>query len=86
MLRQKGIGISDELDGPLRPGSVVFVKTPDGVTHRDYVTHAWTENPVKEVLRQNGGNACADKGCGCAWPVNALRAPVRISGSCRQTR
>ena len=50
MLRQKGIAISDELDGPLKPGSVVFMKTPDGVTHRDYVTHAWTENPVKEVL------------------------------------
>jgi hypothetical protein len=50
MLRQKGIAISDELDGPLKPGSVVFVKTGDGVTHRDYVTHAWTENPVKEVL------------------------------------
>jgi hypothetical protein len=38
------------MDGPLRPGSVVFVETPEGVTHRDYVTHAWTENPVKEVL------------------------------------
>jgi hypothetical protein len=50
MLRQRGIAISDEMDGPLRPGSVVFVKTQDGVTHRDYVTHAWTENPVKEVL------------------------------------
>ncbi len=50
MLRQKGIAISDDMDGPLRPGSVVFVKTPDGVTHRDYVTNAWTENPVKEVL------------------------------------
>ena len=50
MLRQKGIAISDEMDGPLRPGSVVFVKSADGVRHRDYVTHAWTENPVKEVL------------------------------------
>jgi len=50
MLKDKGIAISDEMDGPLRPGSVVFVKTPDGVTHRDYVTHAWTDNPVKEVL------------------------------------
>ncbi len=50
MLPEKGIAISDEMDGPLRPGSVVFVETPDGVTHRDYVTHAWTENPVKEVL------------------------------------
>jgi hypothetical protein len=29
---------------------VVFVKTPDGVTHRDYVTHAWTDRPVREVL------------------------------------
>jgi hypothetical protein len=50
MIRNKGISVSDDMDGPLRPGSVVFVKTPDGVTHRDYVTHAWTDRPVREVL------------------------------------
>jgi hypothetical protein len=50
MLRNKGIAISENMDGPLKPGSVVFVETPEGVTHRDYVTHAWTENPVKQVL------------------------------------
>jgi len=50
MLRDKGITISESMDGPLKPGSVVFVETPEGVTHRDYVTHAWTQNPVKEVL------------------------------------
>ena len=50
MLREKGIAVSENMDGPLRPGSVVFVETPEGVTHRDYVTHAWTQNPVKEVL------------------------------------
>ena len=50
MLREKGISVSDDMGGPLRPGSVVFVRTPDGVTHRDYVTHAWTDRPVKEVL------------------------------------
>jgi hypothetical protein len=50
MLKEKDIAISDDLDGPLRPGSVVFVETPEGVTHRDYVTQAWTENPLKEVL------------------------------------
>jgi hypothetical protein len=50
MLKEKGIAISDDMDKPLRPGSVVFVETPEGVTHRDYVTQAWTENPVKEVL------------------------------------
>ena len=50
MLRDKGIAVSEDMDQPLKPGSVVFVETPAGVTHRDYVTHAWTENPVKEVL------------------------------------
>jgi hypothetical protein len=50
MLREKGIAVSEDMDGPLRPGSVVFVETPEGVTHRDYVTHAWTHDPVKEVL------------------------------------
>jgi hypothetical protein len=49
-LREKGIAITDTMDGPLKPGSVVFVETPEGVTHRDYVTHAWTDNPLKEVL------------------------------------
>jgi hypothetical protein len=50
MLKEKGIAVSEDMDEPLRPGSVVFVATPEGVTHRDYVTHAWTRNPVEEVL------------------------------------
>jgi len=50
MLREKGIAVSQDMGGPLHPGSVVFVETPEGVTHRDYVTHAWTHDPVKEVL------------------------------------
>jgi hypothetical protein len=50
MLKEKGIAISEDIDGPLRPGSVVFVETPEGVTHRDYVTRAWTKYPVKDVL------------------------------------
>ncbi|WP_249790785.1 alpha/beta hydrolase [Bradyrhizobium sp. SRL28] len=50
MLRDRGITVTESMDGPLRPGSVVFVQTPDGVTHRNYVTRAWTEHPVKDVL------------------------------------
>ena len=50
MLREKGISYREDMDGPLRPGSVVFVQTRDGVTHRSYVTQAWTEHPVKDVL------------------------------------
>ncbi|WP_245288125.1 alpha/beta hydrolase [Bradyrhizobium sp. Ec3.3] len=50
MLRQKGISVSEDMDGPLRSGSVVFVETGDGIRHRDYVTRAWTQNPLKDVL------------------------------------
>jgi hypothetical protein len=50
MLREKGIAVSESMDGPLRPGSAVFVETGEGITHRNYVTRAWTENPIKEVL------------------------------------
>ncbi|MCP4615935.1 MAG: alpha/beta hydrolase [Bradyrhizobium sp.] len=50
MLRQKGISYREDMDGPLRPGSVVFVQTRDGITHRSYVTQAWTEHPLKDVL------------------------------------
>ena len=50
MLRGRGIEVSESMDGPLRPGSVVFVQTRDGITHRSYVTQAWTELPIKNVL------------------------------------
>ena len=50
MLRAKGISVSESMDAPLRPGSVVFVKTGEGITHRDYVTQAWTKNPIEQVL------------------------------------
>jgi hypothetical protein len=33
----------------------VFVQTRDGVTHRSYVTQAWTEHPVKDVLVKMAG-------------------------------
>jgi len=38
------------MDAPLRPGSVVFINTAETASHRDYVTHAWTENPLTDVL------------------------------------
>ena len=50
MLRAKGITVSESMDGPLRPGSAIFVETGQGITHRDYVTQAWTRNPIEQVL------------------------------------
>nr|WP_244423064.1 alpha/beta hydrolase [Bradyrhizobium sp. ORS 278] len=49
-LRNRGIEVSEDMDRPLRPGSVVFVETDEGVTHRDYVTQAWTRQPIADVL------------------------------------
>ncbi len=50
MVREHGITAVHELNGPLKPGSVAFLATRDGVNHRDYVTRAWTAHPVKDIL------------------------------------
>ena len=50
MLREKGIALSEDMNRPLRPGSVFFTETGAGIRHRDYVTQAWTKNPIEEVL------------------------------------
>ena len=50
ILREKGITVQDELDGPLKPGTVAFLATRAGIRHHDFVTLAWTEHPVKDVL------------------------------------
>jgi hypothetical protein len=50
ILRDKGIPVASELNGPLKPGTVAFLPTGEGIRHRDYVTLAWTEHPVKDVL------------------------------------
>jgi len=50
MLRDKGISVRYELDGPLKPGVVALLSTRGGVGHRDFVTRAWAEHPVSDVL------------------------------------
>jgi hypothetical protein len=49
-LRDKGIPVVTELNGPLKPGSVAFIATRGGINHRDYVTLAWTQHPVTDML------------------------------------
>ena len=50
MVRDHGIAVTHELNGPLRPGSVAFVATRDGINHRDYVTRAWAQHPITDIL------------------------------------
>jgi hypothetical protein len=49
-LRDKGIPVVTELSGPLKPGTVAFIATRGGITHRDYVTLSWTQHPVTDML------------------------------------
>ncbi len=52
MLRDKGITAVHELAGPLKPGTVAFLAAGDGLTHRDFVTLAWADHPVKDMLQR----------------------------------
>ncbi|MGB8397899.1 alpha/beta hydrolase [Bradyrhizobium sp.] len=70
MLREKGITVTETMDGPLRPGSVIFVQTPDGITHRDYVTQAWTEHPVKDVLVKMAATPALTRVASAPWPAS----------------
>lgn len=72
MLRNKGIKVSEDIDAPLRPGSVVFVETGEGITHRDYVTHAWTNYPVEKILAKMAAN-----------PAMKVAAGLRATASAR---
>jgi hypothetical protein len=49
MLRAKNIPVQYELDGPMRAGTVAFLSMGD-IRHRDFVTLAWTQLPVKDIL------------------------------------
>ncbi len=49
LLRERSVPFSSELRRDHLPGMVVFL--PAGpVSHRNFVTHAWADNPIKNIL------------------------------------
>ena len=50
-LTERKIPYEIELKKPLRPGTVAFVETGVERRHRDFVTDAWAELPVRDFLR-----------------------------------
>ena len=50
MLARRGIAYNTKIGTSLTPGSVTFVEAVR--RHRDYVTRAWSDNPVSDVLRR----------------------------------
>ncbi len=51
-LAEKGIPIQKSLGGTIRPGSVVFIPGHAEDSHRDYVTQAWTADPIADILNR----------------------------------
>ena len=51
-LGDKGIKIAESLDGDIKPGSVVFLPGHAEDSHRDYVTQAWTNDPIADILNR----------------------------------
>lgn len=51
-LAEKKIPYAMSLDGDLKPGSVVFIPGHSEDSHRDYVTQAWTMDPIADILNR----------------------------------
>jgi hypothetical protein len=49
-LSEKKIPYTTSLEGDIKPGSVVFMAGHPEDSHRDYVTQAWTVDPITDIL------------------------------------
>jgi hypothetical protein len=56
VLEQRAMETNSDLTTRLTRGSIAFLATSDG-NHRDFVTHAWVDDPVADVLRRATGFA-----------------------------
>ncbi len=55
MLKDRKVAYETALGPRLGPGSAIFVAADE--EHRDYVTNAWTTNPISDLLARMTGVA-----------------------------
>lgn len=55
LLAARDISYATELDRPLGQGDVAFLSGGEDVTHRSFVTRAWVDNPIEDLLRRLPG-------------------------------
>jgi hypothetical protein len=56
VLKAREVPLNKELPYKLRAGSVNFISTAPGTDHRNFVNRAWTEQPIRDLLRRLGGD------------------------------
>jgi hypothetical protein len=52
MLSERDVSISSALKPARLDGSVTFLRASEDVRHRDFVTHAWADKPIRDVLQR----------------------------------
>jgi hypothetical protein len=55
MLTDREIGFTTELEPRLQPGSVAFLPGSKDAAHKDFLTHAWVDEPLKDLLARLKG-------------------------------
>jgi hypothetical protein len=50
VLAERQIPVATTLESRLRPGSVAFLPAPRDADHRDFLTYAWVDDPLKDLL------------------------------------
>lgn len=49
-LKLEGIGFSETFPGAIKKGLVTFIETPEDIDHVEFMSLAWTANPLQWVL------------------------------------
>jgi hypothetical protein len=55
LLSERSIAFATAMPPGLVPGSLVFVAGPDEIQHKDFLTKAWVDDPLKAVLARIPG-------------------------------
>ena len=55
LLKGRNLPVASGMPSILKPGSITFLRTPASVTHNDFVTRAWTVDPMRAVLMRIAG-------------------------------
>lgn len=55
ILTARDIDYATELDRPLHQGDIALLSGGEHVTHRSFVTEAWVDNPIEDLLRRLPG-------------------------------
>jgi hypothetical protein len=50
LLAERRIPFTTELDPRLEPGSIAFLSAPRNATHHSFLTYAWVDDPLKNLL------------------------------------